>query len=141
MSGKFWIFIAALLGGLSVAAGAIGAHALDGGLSGESRRIFSIGQHYHAIHALALFGTGIVLMQTEGRRKSFATWFLQIAAIAFLAGITCFSGGLYVQAANGLASNGGIVPLGGISFMAGWAALAIGALGLEPRDATGRASR
>lgn len=130
MSGKFWIVIAALLGGLSVAAGAIGAHALDGGLDSEPRRIFSIAQHYHAIHALALLGTGIILMQTEARRKGFATWCLHIAAIAFLVGIVCFSGGLYVQATNGLASNGGIVPLGGISFMAGWAALAIGALGL-----------
>lgn len=141
MSGKYWIVIAALLGGLSVAAGAIGAHALDGGLSGEPRRIFSIGQHYHAMHALALLGTGIILMQTEGRRKGFATWFLQIASVAFLAGIVCFSGGLYVQAANGLASNGGIVPLGGISFMAGWAALAIGVLGIGPGDVTSRGSR
>ena len=129
MSGKFWIVIAALLGGLSVAAGAIGAHALDG-LSAESRRIFSIAQHYHAIHALALLRTGILLAQTEGRRKGFASWFLHIAAVGFLAGIVCFSGGLYVQAANGLASNGGIVPLGGTSFMVGWAALAIAALGL-----------
>lgn len=129
MNGKFWIFIAALLGGLSVAAGAIGAHAIEG-FNAESRRIFSIGQHYHAIHALALLATGIVLMQSEGRRAPFATWLLQIAAIAFVLGVICFSGGLYVQTATALSSNGGIVPFGGISFIVGWAALAIGALGL-----------
>lgn len=128
MSGRFWIVIAAILGGLSVAAGAIGAHAL--GDSAETRRLFTIGQHYHALHALALLGTGIILTLSQGRRARFATWALEIAAIAFLAGIVCFSGGLYVQAARGLASNGGIVPIGGVSFIAGWAALAAGALGL-----------
>jgi uncharacterized membrane protein YgdD (TMEM256/DUF423 family) len=130
MSGRSWIFVAAILGGLAVAAGAIGAHALPAA-STDAKRIFSTGQQYHVLHALALFGVGIVLIQTEGWRARFATWFLQIAAFAFLAGIICFSGGIYVQAAKGLASSAGIVPFGGISFMAGWAALAIAALGLR----------
>ena len=131
MSGRFWIFIAALLGGLAVAAGAIGAHALGDGVNAESRRIFNSAQHYHALHALALLAAGIVLLQSEGSRARFATWFLQIAAIAFLIGIICFSGGIYVQVAGALSSSAGIVPLGGIAFMAGWAAFAIGALGLR----------
>ena len=130
MSGRYWIFVAALLGGLAVVAGAIGAHALPAA-SADAKRIFSTGQQYHALHALALLGVGIVLIQTEGWRARFASWFLQIAALAFLAGIICFSGGIYVQAAKGLASSAGIVPFGGISFMAGWAALAIAALGLR----------
>ena len=131
MSGRFWIFIAAILGGLAVAAGAIGAHALGDAVSADAKRIFSTGQHYHALHALALFGVGIVLLQSEGRRARFSTWFLQVAALAFLIGIVCFSGGIYVQVAQGLSSGAGIVPLGGISFMVGWAAVAIGALGLR----------
>ena len=131
MSGRFWIFIAAILGGLAVAAGAIGAHALGGAVSADAKRIFSTAQHYHALHALAMLGVGIVLLQSEGRRTRFATWFLQVAALAFLTGIVCFSGGIYVQVAEALGSSAGIVPLGGISFMVGWAALAIGALGLR----------
>ena len=131
MSGRFWIFIAAILGGLAVAAGAIGSHALGDAASADAKRIFSTGQHYHALHALALLGVGIVLLQSEGRRARFATWFLQVAALAFLIGIVCFSGGIYVQVARGLSSSAGIVPLGGISFMVGWAAFAIGALGLR----------
>lgn len=130
MGGRFWIFLAAILGGLAVAAGAIGAHALTAA-SADAKRIFSTGQQYHALHALALLCVGIVLIQTEGWRARFATWFLQIAAFAFLAGIACFSGGIYVQVAKGLTSSAGIVPFGGISFMAGWAALAIAALGLR----------
>ncbi len=131
MSARFWIFIAAILGGLAVAAGAIGAHALGDPATADARRIFSTGQQYHALHALALLAVGIVLLQSEGDRTTFAAWFLQIAAFAFLIGIVCFSGGIYVQVANRLTSTGGIVPLGGIAFMIGWAAFAVGALGLR----------
>ncbi len=131
MSGRIWIFLAALLGGLAVAAGAVGAHALGDAASAESRRIFGVGQQYHLLHALALLAAGIVLLQSEERRPRFATLFLQAAAFAFLTGIICFSGGIYVQVAKGLSSTGGIVPFGGMAFMAGWAALAIGALGLR----------
>ena len=44
MSGRFWIFIAALLGGVAVAAGAIGAHALGDAVSVETKGIFRTGQ-------------------------------------------------------------------------------------------------
>jgi len=80
---------------------------------------------------LALLAVGLVLFTSKGLRAQFASWFLQIAAVAFLIGILCFSGGIYVQVARGLSSSGGIVPLGGIAFLAGWAAFAIGALGLR----------
>ena len=131
MSGRFWIFIAALLGGVAVAAGAIGAHALGDAVDVKTKSIFSTGQQYHALHASALLAVGIVLLQSEGRRALFSTWSLQVAALAFLIGILCFSGGIYVQVAEGFSSNAGIVPLGGFSFMIGWAAFAIGALGLR----------
>ena len=131
MSGRFWIFIAAVLCGLAVAAGAIGAHALGDTVSVDFKRIFSTGQQYHFLHAMALLAVGIVLLQSEGRRALFATWSLQIAAICFLIGIISFSGGIYVQVAERLVSSAGIVPLGGISFMVGWAAFAIGTLGLR----------
>jgi uncharacterized membrane protein YgdD (TMEM256/DUF423 family) len=131
MSGRFWIFIAALLGGVAVAAGAIGAHALGDAVSVEMKRIFSTGQRYHALHALALLAVGIVLLQSEGRRALFSTWSLQVAAMAFLIGILCFSGGIYAQVAEGFSSSAAIVPLGAFSFMIGWAAFAIGALGLR----------
>jgi uncharacterized membrane protein YgdD (TMEM256/DUF423 family) len=131
MGGRFWIFIAALLGGIAVAAGAVGAHVLGDAVSVETKGVFRTGQQYHALHALALLAVGIVLLQSEGRRARFSTWSLQVAALAFLIGILCFSGGIYVQVAEDFRSNAGIVPLGGLSFMIGWAAFAIGALGLR----------
>jgi uncharacterized membrane protein YgdD (TMEM256/DUF423 family) len=130
MSGRYWIAMGALMGGLAVAAGAIGAHALPEAQA-DARRIFQSGQLYHALHALALIAVGAVLMQSEGWRARFSTWLMHVAGAAFLTGIACFSGGIYVQAAKGLSSSGGIVPFGGISFMLGWAAFSIGALGLR----------
>jgi uncharacterized membrane protein YgdD (TMEM256/DUF423 family) len=132
LSARFWIFLGALFGGLAVAAGAVGAHALpDSAALAAPSRIYNTGQLYHAIHALALIGTGLVLLHAEGKEAGFARWPLQIAALAFTAGIICFSGGIYVQVAKGFTSSAGIVPFGGVSFLVGWAAFAIGALGLR----------
>ncbi|HZV21126.1 MAG TPA: DUF423 domain-containing protein [Hyphomicrobiales bacterium] len=131
MPARLWIAFAAALGGLAVAAGAIGAHAIpDASALAVPIRIFNTGQLYHALHALALLGVGIVLYQLEGRRNPMASWLLQIAAAAFLIGILCFSGGIYLQFAKGFTSSGGIVPFGGIAFIVGWAAFAAGALSL-----------
>jgi uncharacterized membrane protein YgdD (TMEM256/DUF423 family) len=132
MSARFWIFVAALLGGLSVVAGAIGAHALpDLPALAVPLRIFNTGQQYHALHAVALLGVALVLQQSEGRRPAFSSLLLQIAAAAFTIGIVCFSGGIYFQVAKGFTPSSGIVPFGGVAFLAGWAAFAIGALGLR----------
>jgi uncharacterized membrane protein YgdD (TMEM256/DUF423 family) len=132
MSARFWIFLSALLGGLSVVAGAIGAHALsDLPALAVPLRIFNTGQQYHALHALALLGVGLVLQQSEGRHTGFSSLLLQVAAAAFTIGIVCFSGGIYIQVAKGFTSNAGIVPFGGVAFLAGWAAFAIGALSLR----------
>ena len=134
MNGRFWIFLAALLGSVAVAAGAVGAHALGNAVSVETKAIFRTGQQYHVLHALALLAVGIVLLQSEGRRARFSTWSLQAAALAFLIGILCFSGGIYVQVAEGFSSSAGIVPLGGLSFMIGWAAFAIAALAAQLKE-------
>jgi uncharacterized membrane protein YgdD (TMEM256/DUF423 family) len=132
MSGRFWIVIGAILGGLSVAVGAIGAHVItDTEALPGARSIFNTGQLYHALHALALIAVGIVLFQSEGWRARFSTVFLHAACLAFLTGIICFSGGIYVQVWQGLSSSGGVTPFGGVAFMVGWAAFALGALGLR----------
>ncbi len=132
MKASFWIFIAALLGGLAVIAGAIGAHALPDATSlAVPLRIYNTGQQYHAVHALALLAVALTMLQTEGRRARFSDWLLQLAALAFAVGIVCFSGGIYIQVAKGFTSSAGVVPFGGMSLIAGWLAFAIGALGIR----------
>jgi uncharacterized membrane protein YgdD (TMEM256/DUF423 family) len=132
MGARFWIFIAAILGGLAVVAGAVGAHALpDSEALAVPVRIFNTGQLYHALHALALLGVALTMIATADSRAGWAGWFLQIAALGFALGIVCFSGGIYLQIAKGFTSSAGVVPFGGICMIAGWAAFAIGALGLR----------
>jgi uncharacterized membrane protein YgdD (TMEM256/DUF423 family) len=76
-------------------------------------------------HALALVLTGLVMLP----RQRFA-WHL--AAWTFLAGMLLFSGLLYVLSFLGTSWNwlGAVVPLGGLSLIVGWLALAAGALTL-----------
>jgi uncharacterized membrane protein YgdD (TMEM256/DUF423 family) len=133
MSPRFWIFVAGLLGATAVIAGAIGAHAVPRGDAAFAvlGRIFDAAQLYHALHAIALVGVAAVMAGTEGKRTAWAGGLLQVAALGFVLGIAMFSGGIYVQLGQGLASSGGIVPVGGIAFIVGWVAFALSALGMR----------
>ena len=68
--------------------------------------VFETGARYQMYHALAMALAALV----AARR----------AAIAFLAGILCFRGSLYLLALTGLPILGAITPLGGLCFIAGW---------------------
>ena len=48
---------------------------------------------------------------------------LAAAAWSFLAGLLLFSGGLYTMALAGVTGLGAVVPIGGLAFLIGWAAL------------------
>jgi uncharacterized membrane protein YgdD (TMEM256/DUF423 family) len=128
MPAQFWIFLGAVSGGLAVIAGAIGAHALSGA-DDALMQAYRTAQVNHAIHSVALLAVGLLLLHTQGRGAGFAGIALQAAAAAFAIGIVLFSGGIYAHAA-GLAFKKE-VPVGGMFLIAGWAALAIGSLGLR----------
>lgn len=117
------IAIAALFGGLAVAAGAFGAHALRGQLSDRALEIFTTGVQYQMYHALALLAVGLLLSRT-----AIVPTTLPLAGYAFIAGILVFSGSLYALSLSGIQWLGAITPIGGVFFMAGWACLAIAAL-------------
>ena len=126
-----WIAIGAVFGALSVALGAYGAHGLADlleslGYAGDDLAhrldIYDTAIQYQMLHAAALVVVGLAL---EHRQS--AWW--RIAAWAFLAGILVFSGLLKVLAFAGPQWSwlGAVVPIGGLSMIAGWVALAIGA--------------
>jgi uncharacterized membrane protein YgdD (TMEM256/DUF423 family) len=119
---KVIITIGALSGCLAVAAGAFGAHALRDRLSADMLSVFQTGVTYQMYHALALVGLGILLARfsTDG-----SVW-LSASAWLFVAGTLLFSGSLYALALSGTTWLGAITPLGGLAFLAGWLALAIG---------------
>lgn len=107
--------IAALLGLLAVALGAVGAHALEKTLeqSPKGVAIWEKAVFYHFIHAVMLF---VLAMRKPLKRVS---WF------AFLVGIILFSGSLYIYALAGTHWMVFLTPIGGVSFIVGWVCLII----------------
>ena len=84
---------------------------------------FETASHYEMYHALALVAVGLVaLVGRPGATLSVAGW-------AFLVGTLLFSGSLYAYGLTGLKRLAMITPFGGLGFLVGWLALAIGAGG------------
>lgn len=120
---QLWMAIAALFGGLAVAAGAFGSHALKGQLSDRALAIFETGNRYQMYHALALLlVTGFIARSTAPQ-----PW-LTASAAAFVAGTILFSGSLYALSLTGVNWWGAVAPVGGTALMVGWGCLAIAAL-------------
>ena len=118
--------LAALLAGLSVAAGAFASHALKERLSGRALQIFEVGARYQMYHALALLLVAILLSQSESPSTS-----LVASGWLFIIGIFIFSGSLYALSLSDVRSLGAIAPLGGAAFIAGWGALAYAAFSYQ----------
>lgn len=108
----------ALLGGLAVALGAFGAHAMKASYDEDALRTFEVGVRYQMYHALALVGCGA--LSALGYRT-------RVAAALFVVGVLLFSGSLYGLALADLRWLGPVTPVGGVAFLAGWIALAIAA--------------
>ena len=115
--------IAALFGGLSVAAGAFAAHALKARWSTSALASFETAARYQMYHALALLLVVLLLSRAE----SAAETPLKAAGIAFIVGTVLFSGSLYTLSATGIKWLGAIAPLGGLAFIIGWGCLAVAA--------------
>ncbi len=104
--------LGAVSGFCGVALGAFGAHALRERLSPELLAVFETAVRYQMFHALALLGVALL-----APRASVAGWL-------FVAGTVLFSGSLYGLALSGSRWLGAVTPVGGLCFLAGWAALA-----------------
>ena len=110
----------AIIGGLAVAIGAFGAHALKQFLVDAGREdTFQLAVRYQFYHALALLATGLTMTQSSGKA-------LRYGSLCFVLGVIIFSGSLYGLCFTGVRMLGAITPLGGVFFILGWALLAIG---------------
>lgn len=118
------------LAGVAVVLGAFGAHGLKEKLSVQQIETFKTGVLYQFIHCFALIITSFLLQNSSN-----TTHFVR-AGQAFLMGIFCFSGSLYLftliaafdvlpdgRSPSGL---GLITPLGGVFFIVGWVFLWLG---------------
>jgi uncharacterized membrane protein YgdD (TMEM256/DUF423 family) len=122
-----FIKVAAILGALSVALGAFGAHALRQKVSEASLNIFETAVRYQFYHVLALLMLGIIFRDFGNRWLLWSGWL-------FIAGIILFSGSLYILTyAKAVAKPnynwiGAITPVGGLAFIGGWLCILIGLL-------------
>lgn len=110
-----YLVLAAGLGLLGVALGALGSHALKPHLSAAALATWQTAVFYHLVHALL---AAAVSLQAP------APWLTRSAA-CLLAGCLLFSGSLYALALGAPHWLGPVTPLGGLGFMAGWLCLAI----------------
>ncbi|MCB0260264.1 MAG: DUF423 domain-containing protein [Calditrichae bacterium] len=118
---KTLVLIGSICAFLGIALGAFGAHALRERLPADLMAVYQTGVLYHLVHALALVLTGALL------RWMGATVLVTWAGWLFLAGIVLFSGSLYLLSMTGIRALGAITPFGGLSFLIGWALLAVAA--------------
>lgn len=110
------IRLAATLGFLAVALGAFGAHGLkDLLIKHEATATWQTAVFYHFIHTVMLFVLALRRPVPSG------PW------VSFFIGILIFSGTLYALAITNVKWLGAITPLGGVSFLVGWAWLVFSA--------------
>ena len=115
---KLFITLGSLSGMVAVMLGAFGAHALRGRLDEYAQGVFQTAVQYHFYHSLALLAVGVLAITQP------QTAMLKSSGWLFFIGILIFSGSLYILSISGLRWLGAITPLGGLSFIAGWACLA-----------------
>lgn len=122
---KGYLRIAFVLGAITVALGAFGAHKLKEMVSSESLAVYQTGILYQFIHLLALAIAGIVY-------REYSNSLVKASGVLFLLGILLFSGSLYLltyanaTGAAGMKWVGPVTPIGGVCFIAGWICLALG---------------
>lgn len=118
---RAWIGVGAILGLIGVLAGAAGTHALRDSLEPGSLATFETAVRFQMYHAIALLVTGLLADRWRSRWTDAAGWL-------FVIGVVIFSGSLYALALSGIGILGAVAPIGGLSLILAWAALAVAAL-------------
>lgn len=116
---KFFLITGSLLGALSVALGAFGAHSLKKIVPPEAIATFETGVRYQFYHTFALLLIGVLY-------EKFSNKWLVWAGNSFLAGMFLFCGSLYLLTLLNSTNNVGVrkigilTPFGGLFLIAGW---------------------
>jgi uncharacterized membrane protein YgdD (TMEM256/DUF423 family) len=119
MSTRLILQLAALLGGLTVAIGAFGAHGLRPMLEASGRfDTFETAVRYQFYHTLALLAVGVLAVARPELRGPVGT-----TAALWLGGMLLFSGSLYLLCFTGITKLGAVAPIGGLLLIGGWVRL------------------
>ncbi|HIG66128.1 MAG TPA: DUF423 domain-containing protein [Methyloprofundus sp.] len=109
-----FLFLSTVSAFLAVTMGAFGAHALKAILSPEMLTVYKTAVTYQMWHALGLGLMAILRQQNpDARLIIYAGWLM-------FAGITLFSGSLYLLSLSGVRWLGMITPIGGLCFLSAW---------------------
>lgn len=114
----FFLTFGCVVGFLSVAAGAFGAHALRDLVTESRLEVFHTGTRYAQVHAVVLLVVGLLVEQRGGRA-------LTVAGAAFSGGILIFTGSLWTLVLADMGVLGAITPLGGVGLLVGWFSLGL----------------
>ena len=120
---RIFVILSGALGLTAVALGAFGAHGLRArfeALPDGVKRLewWHTAAHYHLVHAVALGFVAWLAHRGAGAPATAAGW-------CFVAGVTLFSGSLYLMTLTGQAKLGAITPIGGLLMMVGWVAIIV----------------
>lgn len=127
---RWLLFLAGISGAIAVGIGAMGAHSLPKQLErrGLAPEVIAkkldqceLGVRYQMYHALALAALALSNAVAASR-------LMRAAAVLFLIGTLCFSGGLYSIVFADQILHWSIVPLGGSTLILAWICVALGAL-------------
>ena len=124
---RLWLLLSAVAGFSGVALGAFAAHGLKSQLTPAYLAVFQTGAHYQLVHALALFGVGLLALLRPGA-------LVNCAGSLFALGILLFSGSFYALTLSG-ERPGPDHALGGPGLSRGWLCLGAAAWQLGPPGA------
>lgn len=117
------VVLGALACAAAIAAGAFGAHGLQGRLSARSLELWETAARYLVYGGLGTVLAGLAALHAEGR-------LLPWAAAVLLAGALLFAGTVFALALGGPRWLGAVTPLGGTLMILGFVLFAWGALRL-----------
>jgi len=109
--------ITAVLGITTIILGAFGTHALAEKLTPDALKSFETGVKYQMYHVIVLLFVNMY--------HGFSDKVKSTISLLFFIGILLFSGSIYLITAGGVDAKSiwFITPLGGLTFMAGWAVM------------------
>jgi uncharacterized membrane protein YgdD (TMEM256/DUF423 family) len=115
MNQRTTLLFGAVFGGLGIALGAFGAHALKPILLANNKLdAYEIAVRYQVYHAFALILAGLLMGQVPQTAR------LRWGAICWVIGIILFSGSLYALSLSSITAFAFLTPLGGLFFLSGW---------------------
>ena len=116
-----WVAVGAILGLLGVAMGAAGTHALEGRLDSDALDTLETAVRFQMYHAIALVSAGALGSVWKSRA-------VPVCCSLLTFGVIVFCGSLYLIALADIGAFGAVAPVGGLSLIAGWGSLAVGAI-------------